>query len=439
MDFASTPGSGRGQALARSADTFARTLGGVEVQLRLLVPGGGAEDVSLSPVTVRTLTPQADARQLLELLVAASAVQAVADARGLAPARALLDNAVGIVLDGTLWAIAAIAEENYAGAAYLYRVRMVEVPANVREGHTPATRRARLFVAPVNRNTGTPAIFDPARDAALLPGAPTAPWISVGAVEHVKRTPATKFELLRAGVRGVPAGQYRAQAEARLEFDFLEWGKLQMAIAGGTQHMNVLAPQPGAARVISGARAIAAVAVLESSTASRIVLGEAAANFSSGDLIAVDSDYTGQTGYIGSGVAAAYVRDELGDPDYIRRVTFNVARVAEVSGDTLLLETPLIAGIPKGAKVQKIVAFADREGGSFFQEWSALLVIEDGTGSRVCFYYPRLQPGAPAQETAVPIAAPLEALALHASMVALPFADANDGEPVLCCRSYFPR
>ena len=35
--------------------------------------------------------------------------------------------------------------------------------------------------------------------------------------------------------------------DARVEFDFREWGKLQMALAGGSEHMNVLASDPIAA------------------------------------------------------------------------------------------------------------------------------------------------------------------------------------------------
>jgi hypothetical protein len=36
------------------------------------------------------------------------------------------------------------------------------------------------------------------------------------------------------------------------------------------------------------------------------------------------------------------------------------------------------------------------------------------------------------------IARPLTSLGLHASFIALPFTDTNDGQTVLCYRSYFP-
>lgn len=36
------------------------------------------------------------------------------------------------------------------------------------------------------------------------------------------------------------------------------------------------------------------------------------------------------------------------------------------------------------------------------------------------------------------IARPIASVSLHASFIALPFVDTNDGQTVLCYRSYFP-
>lgn len=146
--------------------------------------------------------------------------------------------------------------------------------------------------------------------------------------------------------------------------------------------------------------------------------------------------------------------DVLHDRHYVRRVTFNVGRATAKTTTSIVLAKPLIGGIPAaGASAQKVIAFIDREGGSFFQEWSALFVIEDENGARICFHYPRLQPGAPASETTATIDNPtlsfqtrerqgwathFESWALHASLLALPVTDVNDGEQVLCYRSYFP-
>jgi len=127
------------------------------------------------------------------------------------------------------------------------------------------------------------------------------------------------------------------------------------------------------------------------------------------------------------------------DLDYIRRVSFNIALVATVTATGLTLAQPLLAGVPAGnMKVQVIEGFVDREGGSFFQEWSALFVMPGEQGERILYYYPRLQPTGGAQEDTEALLAPLEWVALQASFRALPVIDANDGEQVLCFRSFLP-
>ena len=133
------------------------------------------------------------------------------------------------------------------------------------------------------------------------------------------------------------------------------------------------------------------------------------------------------------------------DVNYIRRITFNVARVSDKSPTSLLLAQPLLGGSPPlGAGAQKIAGFVDREGGSFFQEWSALFVQVEESGGRVCFYYPRLSPTRSGQsaayesETKFAIQEPIAVIAMHASFVAMPSQDENDGEVVMCYRSYFP-
>jgi hypothetical protein len=135
------------------------------------------------------------------------------------------------------------------------------------------------------------------------------------------------------------------------------------------------------------------------------------------------------------------------DVNYIRRVTFNVARVYQKTTTSVLLSQPLIAGVPAaGSAAQKVVAFADREGGSFFHQWSALFVFEEQAGGRICFYYPRLSPATPSarpgggfdRERDVAITENIRAVALHAAYTALAFTDRNDGEKVLSYRYYFP-
>jgi hypothetical protein len=319
----------------------------------------------------------------------------------------------------------------------------------------PIARCVRAWFAPVERESGTPAVFDPSKHN---PSAPGAPWVDLGGVNNFRRTPATQHELLRAGAKSAVTAQLRRKLEARIELDFRDWGKLQMALAGGSQHMNVLAGDANADTFPSGGSPLDAVALLPASTSQELVLGAGAVDaFEVGDIIAVDIDYEQQTGYIGSGVAGAYVKsalDVLHDGHYVRRVTFNVGRASAKTTTAIVLAQPLIGGTPPaGASAQKVIAFVDREGGSFFQEWSALFVVEDENGARICFHYPRLQAAGPATETLFDLEnsptlaksarvghphADFDCWSLHASLLALPTTDINDGEQVLCYRSYFP-
>ena len=108
------------------------------------------------------------------------------------------------------------------------------------------------------------------------------------------------------------------------------------------------------------------------------------AGFSAGQMVVVDIDYSGQTGYVGSGISATYVRSASAvnsDSNYIRRVSFNVGRIIAVTSTGLQLAQPLIAGAPiAGMSVQPILGFVDREGSTFFQEWSGLFVIPGRAG-----------------------------------------------------------
>jgi len=306
----------------------------------------------------------------------------------------------------------------------------------------PVARRVRAYFAPVARATESPAIFDPALHGAFALDAPPAPWLDLGWIENLRRLPGTRILPVRGGAKGAAAAQVRAQLDARVEFEFREWGKLQMALAGGSQHMNALAVQGTPAPQPAGGAPAAAVPLQPGSTATELVLGAAVSSFAAGDLVAVDRDYQGETGYVGSGLAAAYVKgpaDVQNDANYIRRVTFNVGRIASLTATSVLLAQPLLGGAPPAAaKIQKVIAVLDREGGSFFQEWSALFVLPEESGGRVCFFYPRLQPAAPAQEQPFELADPLAGVALRAAFVALPYTDSSDSEQVVCYRSYFP-
>jgi hypothetical protein len=307
----------------------------------------------------------------------------------------------------------------------------------------PVGEGVRAYFAPVNRGSQTPTIFDPAATPAFDPDNPPAPWICAGWADKFTRTPQTKVEAARLGPASAASRQFRVNCGATVELEFREWGKLQMALAGGAQHMNVLAGSAsGGTSSASGGTAQAAVVLQTGSTAQELMLGTAVSAFQAGDIVAVDIDYAQQTGYIGTGIAAAYVASAQAaslQTDYVRRITLNVAQVAVVTDHSLQLECPLLGGTPaSSARVQKVVAFVDREGGNFFQEWSALFLLPESSGGRICFYYPCLQAAGSPREGAVKLGDPLRVTTLHALFEAMAAPDANDGEMIYCYRIYFP-
>ena len=171
-------------------------------------------------------------------------------------------------------------------------------------------------------------------------------------------------------------------------------------------------------------------------------VGAAAANFNLGDLVVVDGDYAGQIGFVGSGASGAYAASAAavnGDVNYVRRVSLNVARVIGIANGALQLGSALLAGVPAaGRQVSKLAGFVDREGGGWFQEWSGLFVMDGEQSDRVIYHYPRLQALQGAAESLETLAGPLARVKLAGAFRALPVKDANDGETVVCFRSYLP-
>lgn len=184
--------------------------------------------------------------------------------------------------------------------------------------------------------------------------------------------------------------------------------------------------------------------VVDSTLTSDTVLdvGPSATSFSVGDLVSVDVDYRGQLGYLGSGASAAYLRSaaEVGaDLNYVRRVSLNVSRVIAIEGSTLRLADPLLAGLPTAEmQVSRVGGFVDREGGTFFHEWSGLFCCDGEQGDRVLYYYPRLQTLQESSEQMSSLSGFLTRTRLSGAFRALPIRDANDGEAVVCFRTYLP-
>jgi len=311
----------------------------------------------------------------------------------------------------------------------------------------PVVRRVRGYFAAVNRGSGTPVLFDAAEMGGFALNSPPAPWISLGWIQGFTRRAGSKTAPVLTGIPAAVLEQTRETLDARVGFQFLSWTKLTMALATGSQHMNLLAPAPGAAAAADGGTGVAAKVVLSGATATFLPLaGSDAAIFAAGQSVVVDVDYTGQTGFVGTPVSGAYVKTALTDVDYVRRVSFNVAMVASVA-TTGLAGLTLVDALPGGApvagmKVQAIEGFVDREGGSFFQEWSALFVMEGGQGERIFFHYPRLQSLGSAAEVESLLAgksgSTLARVLLEGAYRALPVVDPLDGERVVCYRSFLP-
>jgi hypothetical protein len=316
--------------------------------------------------------------------------------------------------------------------------------ANWFSAPAPVARRVRAFFAPVNRAAQTPVVFDPVQQGRFRMNTPPGPWVSLGWIQEFTRKSASKSAPVMTGIPATALEQVRETLAAHVTFQFLSWTKLTMALATGSQHMNLLASASGLTAAADGPQAIPAVTPQSGSTANSILLAAAdAAKFSPGSLVAVDADYAGQTGYVGSPVAGAFLRQAVADVDYIRRVTFNVGLVSAVNAAGITLAEPLVGGAPAaGAKVQAVTGFLDREGGSFYQEWSALFVMEGSQGERIFFHYPRLQSMAGAEEAAVSLAGKQKTghmrIQLKGQFMALPVTDPMDGERVVCYRSFLP-
>jgi len=136
-----------------------------------------------------------------------------------------------------------------------------------RAGLRPIARQTRAYFAAVDRVNGPTTIFDPSKDSEFQLDAPPPPWIDLGWIENFQRTTTSQIEALSGGTTGAVAAQARHALGARIDFEFRDWGKLQMALAGGAEHMNVLATDPSASRAASGGVPLTAIPLLTGSTA----------------------------------------------------------------------------------------------------------------------------------------------------------------------------
>ena len=299
----------------------------------------------------------------------------------------------------------------------------------------------RLYVAPVDRVNALPVPFDPASMGRFSLSAPPAGWLDAGAILALERTPEEGLTPVLSGAPATVKTQVRSSVQETVQWTFPAWTRVAMALSSGAQTMNLLRAAAGANANPSGGASVASIPVLAGSTATVLQVADAS-SLSTGDAVVVDVDYTGATGYLGSGAPGAYVQaaPEVVDAHYTRRVSFNVGVVVDVTGGALTLAQPLPAGAPTTAmKVDAVEGFVDRAGGGFVPEWSALLVIEGVQGDRLLLHYPRLQPvGGAAAESATELASSVHRWRPLAEFRALPVTDANGGDAAVCFRTYLP-
>jgi hypothetical protein len=128
------PIAGREQAAQRAADGMLRSLGATVVTLRvhqapldstsnqLGLVSGGFEDVSLSPVVVRSLAIAKSETVKVEVLVSARAAVAAATAHGVEDVATWLLEAHGLMYQNKLLHIDSVVVDHFAGSEYLYHI-----------------------------------------------------------------------------------------------------------------------------------------------------------------------------------------------------------------------------------------------------------------------------------------------------------------------------
>src|SRR5271156_6274215 len=127
-------------------------------------------------------------------------------------------------------------------------------------------RRVRAYFAPVNRLQQLPSIFDPSQIGEFSLDAPPAPWIDLGWIENFARKSMGSVGSLNSGVPSIAQYQVREVTGAAVSFRFKVWNKLTMALAAGSQHMNLIQPASGSLANGSGAKGVTAVVVQAGST-----------------------------------------------------------------------------------------------------------------------------------------------------------------------------
>lgn len=353
----------------------------------------------------------------------------------------------------------------------------------LRQGQLTVGSGWRAFFAPFNQqlavqtaNTSLgPTIYDLEvtgkfidNNASSIPSG----WFDLGYIKNFKFTPGSKTGNVNTGYRGAIRAKYRAETGEKMSLLFEEVSHTTLSISSGTQVFNLLKSTAAASTV--GPLSSSGIAACPMGASGYLPTGGpsgptaglptlcvpsgSGASFPAGTYIVCDQDYNNVTyGYVGDAGANVF-QGAVSDVDFIRKTSDYVACVQQVvagafSGqDALILTGPFVGGgnaaqgtTPNtapttGAKVQAIVGYATREGGTFIKEWSAILVLDTIDASQFLFYYPRLAPDTfqGFNEENLQGATAMQMNGLSSSFEALAFDDPLDGETVVAYRAYYP-
>jgi|SRR3954471_16255306 hypothetical protein len=124
----------RAQAMTRAADAMIQLLGAGAVAIRLPIAvtiAGPAlstisEDLALAPVHIRQLANDSNGRRRFEVLVSATALNAMCESQNADDVDGMLASAIGIVYGDTLFRVTGVNSDSTAGVPYLYRIDVVE-------------------------------------------------------------------------------------------------------------------------------------------------------------------------------------------------------------------------------------------------------------------------------------------------------------------------
>lgn len=124
-------------AAARAADVLLRGVGGRTVMLRMPAPASAGDvteqlgletplfqDVELSPVVFRKARASVTEGKAAkwELMISATAVEALVGSLGYSAAEVLFSTAFGVLVDGVLMTVVSATESEANGVPYLYRL-----------------------------------------------------------------------------------------------------------------------------------------------------------------------------------------------------------------------------------------------------------------------------------------------------------------------------